>query len=64
MASYDEVLEELNGAIQALTKKAQGASNGTSSGHYANAALALAEARAWLSNPGQPHGGAVNVTKA
>lgn len=62
MATYDEAVEALTDAIVGLSEvsltlgKKGGAPSATEA--YASAARQLAEARAWLMFPAQPHGGA------
>lgn len=58
MATHDEAEQALTDAIKVTADKVVDASKQGGAGvtAYSAAALRLAEARAWLISPGQPHG--------
>lgn len=47
----------IDAAMQSLAKRAEAALDATTAASYALAVLRLAEAQAWVTAPGQPHGG-------
>lgn len=57
MASNQEAQEAIYDAIVALTAEAKASQHHAVAFKWAAAVNQLAEARAWLNNPGQPHGG-------
>jgi hypothetical protein len=56
-----EAIEALESAIVDLANSARTSNSSSYAGGYAAAARDLAEARAWLKAPAQPHGGATKV---
>jgi hypothetical protein len=63
MAKNEAAVQALVDAIEALAKTVAADTGGASSGlKHAAAAHHLAEAYAWLTSPGQPHGGGANIS--
>ena len=61
---FDELIDEIDTAISALAKRIAEATGSVSAAvthHHSAAARELAEARAWLVSPDQPHGGNSSV---
>lgn len=61
MTSYEDLHTALEDAIIHCAKEAQ-EYNGQTAEFYASAARQLAEAKAWLASPSQPHGGNGSTT--
>lgn len=63
MATRDEAIDALTEATAKMAELALKATAAASTAEkFASAARQLAEARAWVISPGQPHGGTVDVT--